>query len=139
MTTRNKSDEETLKFVDKFLAEYPEYFYDHERNMLIKLPVNLIGDSYPRALSDEDVEEILNKFAKQCGIISDNSNNYSRPLEDVLTDLTNAFEGRELTAEEKEMCKGKVCTGFDFKVWDEPAREIARELAVTINKNTFVD
>lgn len=139
MVTRNESDEETLRFVDKFLAEHPEYFYDHERNMLIKLPVNLIGDSYPRVLSDEEVEEILNKFARQCGIIPANSNNYSRPLEDVLTDLTNAFEGRELTAEEKEMCKGKVCTGFDFKEWGEPAKEIAREIAVTINKITFDD
>ena len=81
--------ESIIKFVDKFLVEHPEYFYDHGRNMLIKLPVNLIGDSYPRALSDEDVEEILNKFAKQCGIISDNSNNYS--LYEYFTNVKNLF------------------------------------------------
>ncbi len=139
MVTRNESDKETLRFVDKFLAEHPEYFYDHERNMLIKLPVNLIGDSYPRVLSDEEVEEILNKFVKRYGIVPENSNNYSRPLEAVLADLVNAFEDRDLTDEEREMCKGRVCTGFDFKDWGEPAKEIAREIAVTINKITFDD
>lgn len=132
-------DEETLRLVDKFLAEHPEYFYDHERNMLIKLPVNIIGDSYPMVLSDMEVEEILNKFARQCGIIPSCRKDYTRPLGNVLADFVRTFEGRELTAEEKEMCKGKVCTGIELKDWGEPAKEIAREIAVTINKITFDD